>query len=1434
MLRKIFSRALATPPKRKLRQKHVKHICDACKKVFPSEMALDQHRSDFCEYRVPSAPAGCPSSPGASGIGATPSPRGVSIPFNYDDTEQRMLFARLEDPKTLSVALRHIVRCLHENGQKIAFPIPEAHDRLSLRSVGLPTVPEQLLELVRRSFTRRNEEEFKIQPVYADFVKAHGRLSFDPKKSYPECYTTTRAPGVTSCPLDRPRPSSSSSPPGPGAPIQPKDRTGPVPASTGDTERPTDTSRSKCKSCGRTFEHISLLQAHQELSCHPAIPNGVNPPEEAPTTGPSSTQSSALPSLVATIPDGLPGSSRVRCDACGRSFASRKTLLRHQREHCPARNGAEITPPASSSSTDVPPPERVLFVCEDCRSEYDTVQKLKQHRRYYCHPDEQLVCKWCDRDFPTKIGLAQHCRHAHRSEREAEIEEGDNHKKSGFSSLEIYHMVSAELQHTGKNILLYLSERFGHDRAAIIALRRTKRYKSELERIKADIEEALPETQTSPTPTPPPSPSRVEALTDVSHAQEEVFAAGPPDDDPPPTPASSPQPAASPRVPSSQPPDLPPSPPPNSPEPRGPGEDIEDDPVAAYLQLRLIDPDTDPEDAALLRPLLARPRDPEPILEEFLSRITGRQSPPERRVPPPQSKMRAPRSVKEARKQRYRQAQNLYKTNRAALAERIIGGISLDNQQACPSLEQIQQTYEEVFAADESPERLSIQDAHPPLAGIYTPVTDQDVQDQLRTRMSDAAGPDGLHLRDIRRIPVRQLSLLYNAMLVSGATPPALRRCRTTLIPKGDADHQDVNNWRPITVGPLITRIFHRILARRLEALPLHQAQRGFVSLDGTLANAVSLWAIVRQQREATKPYHITTLDLKKAFDTVPHIIVERALQRLGVDRRFIQYAMSSLRGWTTTISCGPHTSTPIPILRGVRQGDPISPLLFNAVMDELICRLDSSRSGIELGGSKFAVLAYADDLVLVSSSVDDQQHLVRATERFLRQRCMRLNRSKCTHVSVNLLPARKKLYTAVSSRVYLGADPVPQIGSQDLFKYLGLRFHPAGLQKPDEVALTVALNRVEQAPLKPWQKLDIIQTYLLPRFFYCFQTPEISGKVLDMADKAIKRCIKKVLHLPESTANAFLYADTKSGGLGIPCFSARMPDILLKRLENLSKIEDPQLQSILNSDCTLQLAQRLAAMCQQYGFRDEQRSYWRGRLEASLPCAGLAAHCAPREASNWIRSPPPFWDGSTYIKSIQLRAGVLPTQGGLHNQHLPFQERRCRAGCQAVETTSHILQKCPITHYERIRRHDNLVDILAKAGRRVGWEVSVEPRYRDEGGRLRKPDLVFKKGSCLVITDVTVAWERPEPLDVAYENKVAIYSDRSFLNAVRARHPGCDVHVTALAMGARGTWCSKNYELLDTLDLDAGIMSSLINSTLRGGIYTHSAFNRLVWRRQN
>ena len=111
----------------------------------------------------------------------------------YQNLEHALKLSYLEEPGTLTLALRHIVRNVHEKGTTITFTQIEAVDRIALRSRNLPTDSSELLKLVNLVFERRGET-LNIMNVYDQFVRAHGRTTFDPRQKWPLCNIHTYHP----------------------------------------------------------------------------------------------------------------------------------------------------------------------------------------------------------------------------------------------------------------------------------------------------------------------------------------------------------------------------------------------------------------------------------------------------------------------------------------------------------------------------------------------------------------------------------------------------------------------------------------------------------------------------------------------------------------------------------------------------------------------------------------------------------------------------------------------------------------------------------------------------------------------------------------------------------------------------------------------------------------------------------------------------------------------------------------------------------------------------------------------------------------------------------------------------------------------------------------------------------------------------------------
>ena len=94
----------------------------------------------------------------------------------------------------------------------------------------------------------------------------------------------------------------------------------------------------------------------------------------------------------------------------------------------------------------------------------------------------------------------------------------------------------------------------------------------------------------------------------------------------------------------------------------------------------------------------------------------------------------------------------------------------------------------------------------------------------------------------------------FNLWLLCECPPSAFRDGVTLLFPKS-ADSKAPSEFRPITIGTLIARVFHRLLASRLDScLPLSVKQKGFRKGDELADNVWILMSIIKDQMRNTKP----------------------------------------------------------------------------------------------------------------------------------------------------------------------------------------------------------------------------------------------------------------------------------------------------------------------------------------------------------------------------------------------------------------------------------------------------------------------------------------------------------------------------------------------------------------------------------------------------
>lgn len=361
---------------------------------------------------------------------------------------------------------------------------------------------------------------------------------------------------------------------------------------------------------------------------------------------------------------------------------------------------------------------------------------------------------------------------------------------------------------------------------------------------------------------------------------------------------------------------------------------------------------------------------------------------------------RAPASSENAY---FKKTQDLFHKNRKALANHILEGSSWEDKKIYPEIQAVDQLYRGIL------EDPAAQDDKPitprSMPNDTTPfITEEEILAAKNNWRNAAPGPDGILVSQVKQTSDADLAILFNVILQYGTPPTKWRTLRTTLIEKG-GDTSNPSNWRPITIGSAVQRLFHRVLENRLKKSLSNGNQRGFTNNDGVLANCLLLNTFIETKRAKTKPYTVVALDITKAFDSVGHSSIKRSLSRMGVDAPISKYIMMDLSTSQTVIKVDNQQTNPIQIRRGVKQGDPLSPTIFNMVIEELLDQLDEGNITATIQDRTFRVpvLAFADDLILLFDSEAEAQIKLNAVEKFLAERGMKINskKSRCTSVRV-------------------------------------------------------------------------------------------------------------------------------------------------------------------------------------------------------------------------------------------------------------------------------------------------------------------------------------------------------------------------------------------------------------------------------------------------
>ncbi|VVC32177.1 Reverse transcriptase domain [Cinara cedri] len=127
---------------------------------------------------------------------------------------------------------------------------------------------------------------------------------------------------------------------------------------------------------------------------------------------------------------------------------------------------------------------------------------------------------------------------------------------------------------------------------------------------------------------------------------------------------------------------------------------------------------------------------------------------------------------------------------------------------------------------------------------------------------------------------------------------------------------------------------------------------------------------IIQKRLEFDKEVHVLFVDFRKAYDSIHRESLLNILKDFKFPRKIINLIGTSLNHTDIQVKIGNVTSQPTRVTTGLRQGDALSPLLFNLVLERVIREMNISK-GVILGQIRNGMLAYADDIALLGEDLD-------------------------------------------------------------------------------------------------------------------------------------------------------------------------------------------------------------------------------------------------------------------------------------------------------------------------------------------------------------------------------------------------------------------------------------------------------------------------------
>ena len=324
---------------------------------------------------------------------------------------------------------------------------------------------------------------------------------------------------------------------------------------------------------------------------------------------------------------------------------------------------------------------------------------------------------------------------------------------------------------------------------------------------------------------------------------------------------------------------------------------------------------------------------------------------------------------------------------------------------------------------------------------------------------------------------------VLNSCYFHGSLSLSQRRGVISLLFK-KGDRLDPRNWRPISLLNVDYKIASRVIAGRLLKVihaVVHTDQTCGVPGRFIGENVAFLRDVVDYATDTNSPVAVLSLDQEKAFDRVDWSFMRSVLVSMGFGSSFVRWVKLFYTNVQSCVNVNGYLSPFFSLSRGVRQGCPLSPLLYVLVSEVLAVNIRANPriTGLSLPGAPASlspISQYADDTSIIVTSDDSIRAVFETFSLFEQGSGAKLNQSKSKGLWLGCWRGRLD-------------PPVALDWSSDGLKILGVFIGPGDLEsanwRPRLDAIANVLHSWRQRSLSYSGRALVINTLALSRLWY-------------------------------------------------------------------------------------------------------------------------------------------------------------------------------------------------------------------------------------------------------------------------------------------------------------------------------------------------------------